>query len=224
MNKLSIGVAIPCYKGHVDILQQLLESIEKQTRKPDKVVVSCSSWNEEKFPYSRESYSFPIEFIVHPEKKVVAENRNCAADHLDTDIITFIDADDTMHPQRLEIIEYCFQDYNVAILLHNYEQNILQEFITYDPIRNFHLNRLIRCPKGSTNHLDYPKQAIIHNGQPSVPRSIFQAIRFNETPFCYGREDTVFCATIIHRFPNHTAYCPYPLSKYIPSKTCGIAD
>jgi hypothetical protein len=40
---MKIGVAIPCYYGHIDQLFFLLDSIEKQTILPDKVSVSCSS-------------------------------------------------------------------------------------------------------------------------------------------------------------------------------------
>ena len=37
---MKIGVAIPCYYGHIQRLYDLLDSIEKQTIIPDKVVVS----------------------------------------------------------------------------------------------------------------------------------------------------------------------------------------
>jgi len=40
---MKIGVAIPSYIGHKNLLQDVLDSIENQTRLPDKVVVSYSS-------------------------------------------------------------------------------------------------------------------------------------------------------------------------------------
>ena len=40
---IKIGVAIPCYQGHIERLFDLLKSIKNQTILPDKVVVSCSS-------------------------------------------------------------------------------------------------------------------------------------------------------------------------------------
>ena len=63
---MKIGVAIPCYKGHIIRLFELLDSIEKQTRHPDKVVVSCSSTSE--FLNSKD-YSFPLQIIITEQHK-----------------------------------------------------------------------------------------------------------------------------------------------------------
>lgn len=49
-----------------------------------------------------------------------ATNRNIAAKMLDTDIISYIDADDQMHFQRLEIIEKAFVENDIDLFLHNY--------------------------------------------------------------------------------------------------------
>ena len=92
---MKIGVAIPCYYGHIQRLYDLLESIEKQTILPDKVVVSSSSTSELKCD---KIYSFPLEVIVTECKQNASKNRNVAASKLlDMDYITFIDADDVMH-------------------------------------------------------------------------------------------------------------------------------
>jgi len=222
MSKKTIGVAIPCYKGHLGVLPHLLDSMEAQTRKPDRVVISCSSTEPSDMTLTLDSYSYPIEMILHSEKKNAAENRNCAADHLTTDILTFMDADDIMHPQRLEVIDTCFTKYpNVKILLHHYEMDTNATLPRYENLDCFHFNRLFRCPHGSTQHADYAYQAIIHNGQPSVPREVFGLIRFDESPQAYMKEDTLFCTNVISTFPQHTAYCPYKLSTYVPSLTRG---
>ena len=57
---MKIGVAIPCYSGHIPKLLCLLNSLEKQTKLPDKVVVSCSSIHHE-LNYSGK-YSFAVHF------------------------------------------------------------------------------------------------------------------------------------------------------------------
>ena len=84
---MRIGVAIPCYIGHIDKLLILLDSIEQQTRLPDKVVVSCSSTTVlPSFP----KYNFEFEFVCEPTKKNPSENRNIAGLRLmDTDIIYY---------------------------------------------------------------------------------------------------------------------------------------
>lgn len=223
MNPITIGVAIPCYQGHLSALEHLLESIERQSRKPDMVVVSCSSAVSHVNPYSSRKYSFPYVIVFHSEKKNAAENRNIAASYLTTDIITFIDADDTMHPQRLAVVETCFTKYrHIAILIHNCKMDSNEPFEHYDNLDAFHFNRLFQCPNGSTQHMDYLyMNGILHNGQPSVPREVFVGLPFDESPASHGKEDTVFCTRIISMFPQQTAYCPYQLSGYTPSGTGG---
>jgi hypothetical protein len=115
---MKIGVAIPCYYGHINNLFILLDSIQKQTILPDKVVVSCSSTP---FFENKNIYSFPLEIMVTEERKTAAQNRNiCVSKLLDMDYISFIDADDIMHIQRIELLLEVFKRNNVDIILHNY--------------------------------------------------------------------------------------------------------
>jgi glycosyltransferase involved in cell wall biosynthesis len=115
---MKIGVAIPCYYGHIDQLFILLDSIEKQTILPDKVVVSSSSTQSFE---NKKTYSFPLEIIVTEEKQNAARNRNVAVSKLqDMDYITFIDADDVMHPQRIEVLLEVFKKEDSDIILHNF--------------------------------------------------------------------------------------------------------
>jgi glycosyltransferase involved in cell wall biosynthesis len=225
MNPITIGVAIPCYQGHLEALGNLLESIECQSRKPDMVFVSCSSAPSSVNPYASKKYSFPFHIIFHPEKKNAAENRNIAASYLTTDIITFIDADDIMHPQRIAVIDMCFTTYqHVAILMHHCKMDPNEPFEHYEHLDCFQFNRLFQCPNGSTQHRDYLYMGVLHNGQPSVPRDVFITSPFDESASSHGKEDTVFCTRIITMFPEQTAYCPYQLSGYVPSGTGGHED
>lgn len=222
MIKKTIGVAIPCYKGHIPHLKYLLDSIEQQTRKPDMVIVSCSSSTDEDIPYRQEEYNFRFKIYTHPNKKVVAENRNFAASQLNTDIISFIDADDIMHPQRIEIIERAFIEHNIVLFLHNYIIGNTECFTNYSKYEYvFHINKLGISSWGSTIHIDSPKYDI-HNGHTSISRWLFSQIKFHEEPEFYTKEDTVFNTEIIAAYPNYTAYTLLKLSKYTASHTYGI--
>lgn len=61
---MKIGVAIPCYYGHINKLFSLLDSINTQTIIPNKVVVSCSSTDTLKIS---NEYDFELEVIVIKE-------------------------------------------------------------------------------------------------------------------------------------------------------------
>ena len=210
----TIGVAIPCYHGHIDILKTLLDNIEKQTRQPDMVIVSCSGTTHLDY-----KYSFPLQIITNPNKMNTAQNRNIAASLLHTDIITFMDADDQMHFQRLEIIEKAFIENNIVLLLHNYVLGFDKPDIKYDNII-FDINKLgIQSHGSGARHLDGHRD--MANGHCSIDRSI--SIKYNESPMYHGQEDSVFTADIIKLFPNRTAYCPLVLSKYVPSSTLSFA-
>jgi len=220
----TIGLAICAYKGHISHLERLFASIETQTRKPDMVVVSCSSTEPHEIPYSPESYSFPLSLYTHSEKRNCAQNRNDAASKLTTDIISFMDADDIMHPQRIEIILNSFTTYDSCIFLHNTQLDIS----SFSPISTYQIimNRLYRCPYGSVQiHYAIPGASdIITCGHVSVLRSVLHDISFRETADYHGRDDTLFVTDVIAKYPNKNMYCYEKLSAYYPSRTYGHID
>jgi len=211
---MRIGVAIPCFINHIPQCLVLLDSLQRQTRLPDEVVVSCSSTAE--FPLKE--YSYPVRIICTERKQNASTNRNCAARELKTDIICFFDADDDMHPQRLDMIERSFTDTDV--ILHSFFQesecSIIYPIIDlsdYTMIRN----QLTRAPSGCIT-LDNRQR--IHHGQVSVRREIFEQVQFPEEPEYEVREDCVFCYRVFSLPAINSVYLPYPLSKYTPSWSC----
>jgi glycosyltransferase involved in cell wall biosynthesis len=214
---MKIGIAIPCYYGHIPNLVYLLDSIENQTCKPDKVVVSSSSTKE---LFETKQYSFPLEIIITEEHKNAAQNRNIAALNLDDmDFITFMDADDIMHPQRIEILLKAFQDTDCDIILHNY----FVDNSKFEHIYNINLrvNSLVQAYWGAIIHKDnkYNYVEHIHHSQVSIKRNIFDIIQFPEGTEFNRREDSAFCY-MIFALPNITnVYIKNELSIYLPSNT-----
>jgi glycosyltransferase involved in cell wall biosynthesis len=236
--EISIGIAIPCYKGHIPNLFKLLDSIEDQTRKPDMVCVSCSSTTE--FPFDKvKKYSFPLDVIITEEKKNAAENRNIAIAKLldvsvsvsttdicrNLDYITFMDADDIMHPQRIEILLKLFNERNIDIILHNYQQNEINDLNEFEKIENenlsFRINEMRQHWSGCIEHVDFHKYTYegIHHSQASVKREILLYIKYPEEAEFARREDCIFCHRVFD-LPNiQTAYVSNKLSFYKPSGT-----
>jgi hypothetical protein len=214
---MKIGVAIPCYKGHIEKLFELLDSIQTQTRLPDKVVVSCSSTDH---AINCKDYNFPLEIIITSEKKNAAQNRNIAISKLmDMDYITFIDADDIMHIQRIEILLKVFQEYDSDIILHNFliNNNDLKK------IENIQVrpNSLTQCETGCLRHTDFYNDLIykIHHSQPTLKKCILDKIKFPEETEFNRREDSVFCHRVFGLENIKNAYIINELSYYSPSNT-----
>ncbi len=218
---MKIGVAVPCYYGHVDNLYYLLDSIQNQTIIPDKVIVSTSSTEEF---HNKKTYSFPLEIIVIKEKKNAAQNRNIAASKLmDMDYITFIDADDIMHPQRIEILLKVFTKYNSDIVLHNYSMQPFSDTNMFDELVdiNVRTDTLVQSCSGCITHIPGYDDRIdkIHHSQVTVKTDILNAVKFPEDTEFNRKEDCVFCYRVFS-LPNiKNAYIQNELSYYSPSNT-----
>lgn len=209
---MRIGVAIPCYIGHIEQLQVLLDSIAAQTRLPDKVVVSCSSTAE--MPPEFSQYDFDLQIVCDPMRRNTAQNRNIAAQRLDTDVITFFDADDVMHPQRIEFVEKAFLG-GADIVLHNFETEHSQ-FSLYDSC-NISYNTLRQCETGCIRHIIWNAHDRIHHSQVSVKRELYDIVKCDEREEVVTREDCIFCWSVF-AVPNLTnAYISNKLSFYVAS-------
>jgi glycosyltransferase involved in cell wall biosynthesis len=225
---LTIGVAICCYKGHIRKLQRLFDSIDGQSKRPDQVIVSCSSSVQEDIPYHPWVYSYPLEIIPIEKHQNAAQNRNFAASKLTTDIICFFDADDIMHPQRIEIIYDCFTKHNIKIFLHNTTlvHNMYDFVQPFEKYTSYYYLKyaLAKCEWGATVLTEPLPDSQIANGHVSVTREVFDYIKFKEEVEFQGKEDTVFSTDVIMAYPNQTMYCHNILSRYLPSGSTPIVE
>ena len=121
---MKISVIIPCVDKHLNLLEKLLESMILYTRHPDEVIVSISP-RYLKLDLSNvklrleNKYSF-LKCIVQNCVTTAGMNRNSCLDIVSGDIIVANDADDIMHPQKLEIIEDIFMKYPYTkLIVHN---------------------------------------------------------------------------------------------------------
>ena len=227
---MKIGVAIPAYIGHIEPLFKLLDSIQNQTVIPDKVVVSSSSSKKSDFELEcylekLQQYTFSLQIVTTEEKKSASENRNIAASKLsDMDYITFIDADDIMHPQRIEILLHVFQEHDSDIILHNYsnheniENKLIQKLQQNDIV--IISNNLKQCYSGCITHKDYhATNGKIHHGHVSIKQYIFDQVQFPEEPEFYTKEDCVFCYRVFSLQNIKDSYIANELTYYKPSNT-----
>lgn len=176
---MTFGIGIPCWQADSHFLQNLIENISKQTVLPDMISISLSQ--SENFKIEND-YGLNIILTQTKEPKLHSENRNIAASKLETDIISFIDSDDLMHPQRTEFILDGFKRGAQAIL-HNFEPSkqfvylpntqTLEEFM----MSSYHENEFFLevISNISSRHL-YPiwnETTTQHNAHVTVLKSLF---------------------------------------------------
>lgn len=115
---MRIGVCIPVISRHLPLLATCLESLERQTRKPDIVSIRVSEASSQP---ALPPFSFPIVLQHTPERSCAAANRNGAAFVIQgrVDLLSFIDADDFMHPRCLEQVERHFRK-DIDVLVHGF--------------------------------------------------------------------------------------------------------
>ena len=224
MKKMKLGVAIPCYKNHIPLLKRCLDSIEAQTCHPDLVVVHCSSSEENDIPLF--SYTFQLRIITIPFKLNAAQNRNCAAAVLCDEgctFLSFFDADDEMHPQRLEAIQYAVTQYReTKFIVHSFHivnENQHPSFIKYD-IFDIRYNQLVDLDHINGIGIQGHPDCIVAHGHVSVSKDVFEAIGFPEALYFSkegemgGIEDSIFCRNAIRMEGCKTVYLTDQLSKY----------
>jgi glycosyltransferase involved in cell wall biosynthesis len=197
---MTIGIAIPTYKNHLNSLETLLDKISKSTILPNQVSVSISSTEE----YIVENkYPFEIILTVTSEYKNPSQNRNIAASKLTTDIISFIDGDDFPHPQRNEFVLKSF-NMGSECVVHNYHKNshLYQDFfkVKYEDV--VRLPKYIDTlyvdpiyPKSGVEHIDY------HCAHISISKELFDKFKYNEDEQVKYKEDSYYVRTLVEN--NH---------------------
>jgi hypothetical protein len=135
------------------------------------------------------------------------------------DFITFIDADDIMHPQRIEFIMKVFEETNADIVLHNFywekcDFNDKEELV-------YRENSLKQCRSGCITHNEpkYVNVEYIHHSQVSVKQNILKKVTFPEGKEFLKREDCVFCYSVFSLENIKNVYITNKLSYYKPSNS-----
>ena len=204
----TICVAIPCYKPHIPKLYRLLESIQAQTLLPHQVVISCSSMGSDTFP-TLPPYSFSVTVLVHSGRKNAAENRNYAALHNCCDILSFMDCDDIMHPQRLEFIEKALRDSEFVVHNYIFKDKLDIEWTVYEA-PDIESNCIGPVNKTAIRHLhDKP----VHASQCSIRAHVFEKVNFDESRDLERREDSLFCYKVLQE-GFKAVYVAQALGKY----------
>lgn len=209
---MTLGIAIPTYVKHVCYLDPLLANITTSTLRPDKISVSCSSMPFDmvlKVTYN----SVPVLLQYTKESLNPAQNRNRAAAVLDTDILSFIDGDDLMHPRRLEYIQFVFSNHpSIDVVYHSYSRGLDYPH-TFESIDQPTLLLNVIEPNPDAWGVRVSTSPL-HHAHVSMRRSIFETFKFDESSDHAFREDSVYAKKLLEH-GIRPAYIENPLSHYI---------
>jgi len=227
--KISTSICIPATsKDYVKgWLQEALKSIKSQSVWPTEVVVSlsgCSHTEAEKIKRSLQRALFPIELILSHVEPIQnqAKSRNIAVASSTGELISFLDADDMVHPSRTQIIESAFSlDDQLVILLHAY--TIDNEDVNWVHTSWTGLGPFIPTPQVCADEVETRPVKVnlglyVHHAHSTVRRSVLNFHRFDEASDAYRSEDSLFVREILQDVcstnAKHALVLLAPLTRY----------
>jgi hypothetical protein len=190
-----IGVAIPCYQGHFNKLSSLIQNIGESTVKPDHIAISCSSWTHDRRVNTAYN-GIPVSVQYSRQRLNQATNRNIAASMLATTLVSFIDADDLMHPSRLEYVCRAFRETKCEAIYHDYTW---EHAIHYtDPFPAAEPYRLVSNPvvpdPNAVGLMVGPYS--LHHAHVTVRYEVLRRFKFDESWDAYRKEDSLYGRTL----------------------------
>ena len=194
-----IVVIVPCIPKHLKHLKGLFNSINKQTKKPDKVIISLSETNSPNCKkYENEYRNFldndiELKFNCINSKKNSAENRNRAiTNYKNIEFISYMDADDEMCPDKIKTITDLMIKHNADVGLHSFDDGKYNKCKKNNKIL---LPEQIReIEKNDRAHLNI-RDISIHHGHITIRPKVLKKIK-QDNNFGYG-EDSKFVREII---------------------------
>jgi glycosyltransferase involved in cell wall biosynthesis len=206
---LTIGVCIPCIESHIKHLENCIKSIYEQITFPDEVVISISSVVNKgtvdtvEIMLNKYRKRLNIRAIYTMEKKYAGENRNIALENCKSDIISFIDADDMMYPNRLYVLRNIFELYPWCIgILHHFNENS---------------NKKIN--KGNFNEdfiEEYRYSEQLHYGHSSFRRILFNEFKYTNKP---RGQDIEFVQRLLEKYINNLLVYKSKLTNYVSNNS-----
>jgi len=192
---MTTSVIIPCHYKHARFLSQIIKEYSSGTVLPDEIVISLS--NADKVPQEMinaikgNDCPFAVVLLTSDQPLSAGANRNKAAKIAKGDILIGHDADDLPHPQRIEIIKYFFENYELDHLMHGWSEATAQiSYYTFDQLAWFE-------SPAYTNQLG---GGIYCNGPIAITKQVFNSIQWTEK-FIIG-EDVMFNDGVYKKFYN----------------------
>ena len=243
---ISFTVCIPCVDKHIIKMEQLLESFQHYTVKPDKVIASISpkylnlDLHEEK---KKLEAKFPF-LLCLVQNKVTncGENVNHTFNYVETDYTVIWGADDFYHPQYFEIISDVADKHNPNMMCHLWDMRLTERTMknpnlayNFDVFEKINLNEVYTYTDKSIEikmhpddgrgkpvprfHIETHFIPVLHYGMQIFKTAIIKDNKFLIGPDYDYRSDTLFLTDMYKKYGNMRIIMQY-LIQYVPGETC----
>lgn len=163
--QLRVSVIVPCCSRHVRLLPELLDSLSRQTRKPDEIILAVSGITHSALPSLDAA-----QVICDPVARSSGWNRNRGSEAAVGEVFIYQDADDVPHPQRVQLIAHLFETYEVEHLMHGY----LYRTGDMAPLS------IDEAATNSVYSAEPDASTCVTNGNVSITRSVFDVVKWPE--------------------------------------------
>lgn len=182
----TVSVVIPCHPSHLKVLHECLTSLEKQSVRPDEIIVMCSS-------------EFP------------GINLQRGADASKGDIIVYQGADDVAHWQRIELIRAIFERHDGMCdhLMHYFKVSQDSYWIERWASSEYEIEMAAKTAVHQTYKVMSGRQ--YHNGNIAVSRNVVSSIKYSGLR---EGEDVELNLRVAEKFPNSMMRVPIELIHY----------
>lgn len=200
------SVIIPCHYKHFHHLYNILKLYEQQTVLPDEIVISLSESNYIDpaliVSLQKEPWRFRVKLFCSESKLFAGQNRNIACANATGEIIICQDADDLPHPQRIEVIQYFFDKFNLDFMLHKFVYNAPDQIAQMKTLSEMDS---INYAYFHTYHDAWIIGYMLF-GQPAFRRKIFDKIKWRDIPI---DEDNTFVVEVLRDYKKcMMIHCP----------------
>jgi glycosyltransferase involved in cell wall biosynthesis len=205
---MKISVCIPCIEEHIIYLRGCLSSIYTQSQTPDEIVLVISNICDaarvnayiEDLLLEFPNIATTVKYIL--DKQFAGENRNHAISIASGDIISFIDADDIMHKDRLNIIKGMFYNLKCVGVLHHFRENVPPD--TAD------------CTFSHDDIEPYMFSHLLHFGHGSFKKDIFDEFKYSDK---HRGQDVEFVHNILPKYLSQLYIYKKPLTYYMSNRS-----
>ena len=232
----SISLCIPAIPRDLDsgCIFRVVQSARLQTVPPAEIIIALSNSTYEfglraRSLLRRSAGHIPLRVIRASELHFQATSRNNAIIASSGDIISFIDADDEMHPNRLEIIQHMFaREKRLKMFLHGYTEGHDLKGWRHGNL-SFTSGNLIGkeelCKSEARTRHQPHLDLLVHHAHLSLRQNMLGGFHFDESEASYRNEDSLFVRDIlvasctVSGSEENILFLDSPLSYYETSET-----